>query len=85
MKWFGENWGAPICGTTEHVPAPEGLHCARECGHTIRYGDQGLLLPFLGDKMSNETEIITIDGQSHVAYHLVCFFDTIGIRGVTHN
>lgn len=91
MKWFGDNWGAPINATTEQVKTPEGLECAHGCGHSIRYGDQGLLIPLMSPLSTEDVSsvlrngTIEIDGLQYVAYHLVCFFDTIGVRGRTHN
>jgi|HubBroStandDraft_1064217.scaffolds.fasta_scaffold19557_4 hypothetical protein len=89
MKWFGESWGAPVCAVTEEAATPNGLECAHGCGHSIRYGDQGVLIPLFPNRASitEFTEMprtIRIEGISHVAYHLVCLFDTFGIRGVTH-
>lgn len=86
MKWFGNNWGAPICTDVEHWDTPVGLICARGCGHSIRQGDQGLLL--VTDKESltldGQLNYVEIRGAPYVGFHLVCIFDELGIRGVTH-
>lgn len=73
MRWFGESWGAPICSTAKSAPTPDVL-CAHGCGHDIRPGDIGLLLPYVGlvgkDGMP-ESMITMMDDAPHVAYHLV--------------
>jgi hypothetical protein len=84
MRWFGENWGAPICKTTKHAPTPEGLPCAHNCQHSIREGDIGVLIPYTGPPLVHGQYIMAA-GIPHIGYHLVCFFDEIGIRGKTHD
>jgi len=27
VKWFGENWHAPICAPEDHIPTPFGAAC----------------------------------------------------------
>jgi len=48
MKWFGEDWGAPICKEVEQVPMREviGRRCMA-CDLEIHAGDRGLLIPHL--------------------------------------
>jgi hypothetical protein len=85
MKWFGKNWGAPICSGIEHAGTPVGMECAHGCGCAIRADDRGLLIPsgaMLGatgfDPRQNGTQYKVIDGVPHIAYHLVCFLTSIG-------
>ena len=82
MRWFGEDWGAPICSITERASTPHVL-CAHGCGHDIRRGDIGVLLPITHSAMRAEY-VVLLDDEPHIAYHLVCFFDEVGVRGVTH-
>jgi hypothetical protein len=89
--WFGDSWGAPVCVEDGHAPTPSDVYCAHGCGHSIRPGDQGVLLP-VSLPLSSEglAEVLMyghyeVNGVAHVAYHLVCFFDEIGVRGVTHH
>ena len=46
MRWFGEDWGAPVCEDGEHAPTPVGAKCG-SCGELIEEGDRGFLLPHL--------------------------------------
>lgn len=43
MNWFGEDWGAPVCKTTEHTNTPVGKRCSR-CNEPIEESDQGIIL-----------------------------------------
>jgi len=45
MNWFGEDWGAPVCGVMRHVETPVGYQCER-CKKTIVDGDQGVVLSY---------------------------------------
>jgi hypothetical protein len=65
MRWFGKDWGAPVCSTTEQAPAPIGIDCLF-CPHQVRPGDNGLLIP---DEK----------GVEHPA-HLSCFMCSIGLN-----
>jgi hypothetical protein len=87
MRWFGADWGAPICQSVEEYPTPDGVLCAHQCGHSIRNGDVGLLLPFAGNPDAEDMKLFQftmVNGTPHLAYHLICFFDEIGVRGKTH-
>jgi hypothetical protein len=86
MKWFGENWGAPICSGVEHAGTPVGMECAHGCSTAIRADDRGLLIPSgatlsgatgFSDPRQNGTQYKVIDGVPHIAYHLVCFLDWV--------
>ncbi len=46
-KWFGENWGAPVCDPEDHIPTPVGDPCVN-CEEAIEAGDQGVVfdLPY---------------------------------------
>lgn len=69
MKWFGESWGAPVCYAAEHAPTPIGKLCGY-CPHSIRPGDQGLLLPYLDPAESTVWR--------DLPFHLVCFLRSVG-------
>ena len=83
IKWFGESWGAPICEIAKHTQTPLGTSCAHGCGHSIRPGDIGVLIPAPTAWPSEQNDTVVYDKQypyvPHVAYHLVCFFDEIGM------
>lgn len=69
MKWFGESWGAPCCTPEEHIETPDGEACPG-CQRSIRMGDQGVELPYLG----------TDKTWDWLDYHLDCFLEEIGIK-----
>jgi hypothetical protein len=81
--WFAHGvegrWRLPRCLADACAP----VLAAHQCGHGIRPGDQGLLLPYLGGPLPGY-EPLDIAGVPHLAYHLACFFDEVGIRGTTH-
>jgi hypothetical protein len=43
VKWFGKDWGAPVCRETPHGDTPVGQECQR-CYKQIKEGDQGIAL-----------------------------------------
>jgi len=43
VRWFGKNWGAPVCKATEETDPPVGQRCQR-CGKKIKKRDQGIAL-----------------------------------------
>jgi hypothetical protein len=45
MKWFGDNWGAPICDEVDKVPTPLTERCFH-CGGSFMRLDRGFMLPF---------------------------------------
>lgn len=70
VKWFGESWGAPICDPRTHIETPDGEACP-ECHKSIRPGDQGLEIPFIGRP----------EDPTVLDWHLDCFLKSIGIKG----
>ena len=66
MKWFGKNWGAPICQDEDRVPTPSG-RCGR-CDHLIQPDDQGFVLPYYAE------------APSELPYHRACLMEAIGIE-----
>lgn len=62
MKWFGQNWGAPIC-TNPHVGTPVGTECYLCRDKPIAEGDRGVVLPFCGEP----------GDPPELAAHLRCF------------
>lgn len=65
MKWFGDDWVAPICKELEQVPVPVGEKCFSCEGDFIEH-DRGLVLPFQSAK-----------GVQDSFWHLVCFSKSI--------
>ena len=45
MRWFGTDWGAPVCREGLHVATPVGELCG-QCTQPIKADDQGLVLVF---------------------------------------
>lgn len=44
MRWFGADWGAPVCADAEHVDTPVDHPCLY-CERLIDEGDVGFELP----------------------------------------
>lgn len=65
MKWFGQNWGAPVCDL-EHVPTPQ-ASCFG-CEEPIKPEDQGVVLPYLGG---------ADDLRQEAPYHLDCLVEAV--------
>lgn len=65
VKWFGENWGAPICRLVEHAPTPQ-ADCLG-CNKPIKPEDQGVMLPYSGSE----------GDPPEVPYHLDCFLEAV--------
>jgi len=68
MKWFGTDWGAPVCRDEQHVPTPVGIGCY-VCGKPIGAHDRGLVFPFHGEP-TDPPELST---------HLRCFGRSVGL------
>jgi len=43
MRWFGRDWGAPVCRVEAKMRAPVGERCAI-CKRKIQPGDRGIAL-----------------------------------------
>ena len=69
-RWFGDDWGAPICQLTPAVPRPN-IKC-HLCMEPIVEGDRGLVMPFMGST-EGIPAIIHEEGLAQVACHLLCF------------
>lgn len=65
MKWFGANWGAPICEELEQVPIPVEERCFH-CKGDFMNLDRGVVLPYH-----------SAEGIQDTFWHLVCFKKTI--------
>lgn len=74
VRWFGEDWGAPVCDPRAHIPVPVGMVCV---GHDhmhddrsvgIAPEDQGVTVPHLAEG--------GLTGR--IAYHLDCWLHEIG-------
>lgn len=69
MKWFGKNWGAPICASEDRVATPVGTPCL-DCNEPIAEGDQGVVMPF--------TDVVDdVIVSRLVANHLDCFLKSV--------
>jgi hypothetical protein len=67
MQWFGEDWGAPVCAPSNHVPVPIGMKC-QLCDCFIAADDQGFLIPNLDA------------ARQRLPWHRDCLAWSIGIR-----
>lgn len=65
MEWFGRHWGAPVNENTEHTATPLGVPCFL-CKVPIKYGDQGVVLPYCSSGAS-----------ALVPEHLKCFLESV--------
>lgn len=65
MKWFGANWGAPVCEKLEQVPIPVEEKFFY-CNGNFMELDRGLVLLY-------HSEV----GVQDTFWHLVCFKKTI--------
>lgn len=72
MRWFGANWGAPVCDPTKHAPTPT-APCAR-CGKPFVEGDRGIILPFHG---------LPTD-PPELPYHHECLMEELGLYPRIH-
>ena len=78
MYYFGENWGAPVCQTTEQKPTPVGQVCYH-CGEAIEEGNRGFLMPVV---TLPEQEVAEPPFQ---IIHLECLIrTTVGSLGHLH-
>ncbi len=67
MKWFGKNWGAPVCREEEQVETPVDSECFA-CDRKVQAGDQGVVLPFMAGEG---------DPRTQAPYHKDCFIRCI--------
>jgi len=74
MKWFGESWGAPVCGYTEHVATPVGEMCL-SCGVKILPGDAGFSVPSLTDAVF--AAVGPVKTWRERPYHRKCFLELV--------
>lgn len=70
-RWFGDDWGAPVCTECERVPTPFG-RCVR-CGEPIEAGDSGLVLSLFGVKPIVENPAMSFGHFEEAIYHRLCF------------
>ena len=75
MKWFGENWGAPLNAGmwdwSQHVEVPLGQECP-QCQDLIGAKDQGVIMVELGTWQDDDgDDHLEIEGE--YPYHLDCF------------
>lgn len=76
MKWFGENWGAPICETTPQVEVPA-VAC-HLCKSPIDDVARGITMPFAGGPVEGVPSFYDEDdGCEAVACHLACFIRSV--------
>lgn len=75
MKWFGPDWGAPVCRSTPHILTPEGA--CNFCEEPITQGSRGLVMPHVSgvpEKPSVEERPV----------HLECFLLNVGAIKEVH-
>lgn len=75
MKWFGEDWGAPICQITEQVERPA-VHCYM-CLMPLGENARGIVMPLSGPSDDTIPTIEHEDGSFEVACHYECFYRAI--------
>lgn len=66
MRWFGLDWGAPVCKATDQVEVPVGRSCLG-CSKEVTVGDDGLLVPLVAEQVTEEP------------WHLSCFMRSVGV------
>lgn len=71
VRWFGADWGAPICSDTEPVETPAGRACFW-CDEAIVEGDSGVTIPH-----------VTCRGVTDEPYHLDCHVRQL-LGGLNH-
>ena len=70
MRWFGKNWGAPVCRDMEHAEMPTSK-CAG-CELPFDEEDRGVLLPFAGGP----------EDPPELAYHHGCLLWSVGVSNI---
>lgn len=68
MKWFGQNWGAPVCDSENQVPVPE-KNCGL-CDDPVLPHHCGFVVPFFGSPAN----------AAEMAAHLECFKRWVGVE-----
>ncbi len=68
MKWFGTDWGAPVCKEAAHVSVPTDTRCYL-CEKPIETFHTGVIMPFCGNP----------GDPPELAAHLRCFWDSLDI------
>lgn len=76
MRWFGDNWGAPVCRETPRVDVPTGRWCSL-CNEPIAPDNRGLLLPHV----SGSPETTSVE---ELPMHLECFGLNVGFIKEVH-
>jgi hypothetical protein len=77
VKWFGPDWGAPICKSAPQVLTPEGS--CKLCGDPIAQGNQGFVMPHM---VSSPEEVPPRFEEGPV--HLECFLLNVGAIKEVH-
>jgi hypothetical protein len=76
MKWFGPDWGAPVCRSSPHVPTPVGAACVF-CEDSVEPESCGFVSPH-----------VTLADGGYVAVerasHLECFLLNVGAIKEVH-
>lgn len=67
VRWFGDNWGAPVCEPEAQIDTPLLAPCIR-CNEWFHIGDRGVSL----------IASPSIHPSGRVAYHLMCFLEEVG-------
>lgn len=75
MKWFGPDWGAPVCRSTPQILTPEG-DCGF-CEEPITQGSRGLVMPHV----AGTPEAPTVEDRP---CHLECFLLNVGAIKEVH-
>jgi hypothetical protein len=75
MKWFGPDWGAPVCRSTPQILTPEG-DCGF-CEEPITQGSRGLVMPHVGGTPEEPS-------VEEKPCHLECFLLNVGAIKEVH-
>lgn len=79
MRWFGTDWGAPVCKSCVQAPMTElaNLACVK-CNEPIVPTDNGLLIPFIEPDEAEEIDPL-VGSVTELAFHHACFMRELGL------
>lgn len=76
VRWFGADWGAPVCDPAYHVSTPVGKTCLH-CERAILAGQKGIVMG-AGDGIPHTFELASDKHVYRVVVnHLRCHIETI--------
>jgi hypothetical protein len=76
VRWFGADWGAPVCEPEQHIPTPVGKTCLG-CERQVLAGQRGIVMA-AGNGIPHAFDL---DVNKHVyrvcVYHLECHIESV--------